>query len=1215
MENDHIVHTLKFDLTQLSIVKHQKIEDRVTRIFNQSFYSIINRLSYKFADEQDILIESLHLDLGSINQENLERELPYLFEQALNNYLENWKILNPEQLESEDSTRLHPLIFYLFQGVFPWYASQGIVFTSAWRKQIKSKEFIIEIYKYDWTSRAIKRLVQIGFESLLKDTLKALVPSESSFILSYHEELLSQYESKELLRSESKKSFHLIIWEFTLQYVLRAKGSRFSRKQFIISQLERLAIHYNLQIAFLFQMFYEGIEELSKKQSSYNELYSILIELSTDFNKSGLLNKKRLEEKSQIISSTNYTIEDVEKLLLSPITHSQQLKALKQWFSRLENIDTIKNRWLSPLREKLLYRSLRVMIGKHNEQLVKEYHELLWTERDKLKINATANSYKKAVWVFTLTFFQTSFSSYFQATVFVEFQLKKIAQFYQINYQVFLKALILAVREKQTNRTKISLLYSILFNINKIEVDDGVEDKQRNLNTPIDLFIIRLIEEYKSTTFISEKEAYFFLEEWALQLMLKFGTTTDLPISYLLSVLKNNKTVPIEFYKTVENYQKFESSFVSAVRLKNELKDRSVNRIVNLKEEWEIFQYFLNKKTLTFELLVRLLQHEKQLSAAIVKKLKSDLDSVKYQVLLIKEWITKMSPSQYMSLVNLLSRDSLFFMEVFNLTDFTIKNQTQKIRVLFIAILLEQQSSLIPVNFWKSQLTSLAKKFKMNPSELKQKLINSALKLSLSDSSYISHYILLTEIKYFLNSKTESNFSKLDWKNSISRLLKLTNEEVQFLTDQQKTEWNDFLLFVLLEQPVYLMKHYFNDATFKLIWETHKEWISLNTQQLYSARKFQWEKIRRLVPLQELNNNRIDRLIQTIIHQEENRMTQVFNFSTWEEKEVYYFYAYLLEKKVVNKWVYRQKAIKESLLEVSNNQVGSFFIAYFKQLEAIYKELPSAQKPYSYYEFELIFWEAISLAIFQKLSVWDTFEKWSLLVANRLNINITQYGKVDQQFTAKYQNKIVQLQKKLQKYAADKGQAEEVVEEKKMKNESEEERKLSLDKWDLHHVGLVILHPFIKQLFVSLNYLNDQFQFKSKSEQSSGVRILYYLATGLKFEEDSEVEHELAFPKILCGMEVSDVVDVRIEIKEEAYTNATSLLEACITHWDKLSTSSPDSLRNTFLKRTGRIVKKDDAFQLYVESSGTDILLDYLPWSISMIRFPWVEVPFYISWR
>jgi len=74
-----------------------------------------------------------------------------------------------------------------------------------------------------------------------------------------------------------------------LQYVLRAKGSRFSRKLFITAQLESLAIHYNLKLAELFQLFYEGIEELSKRQSSYNELYSIFARAEYDFKKDGLL--------------------------------------------------------------------------------------------------------------------------------------------------------------------------------------------------------------------------------------------------------------------------------------------------------------------------------------------------------------------------------------------------------------------------------------------------------------------------------------------------------------------------------------------------------------------------------------------------------------------------------------------------------------------------------------------------------------------------------------------------------------------------------------------------------------------------------------------------------------------------------------------------------------------------------------------------------------
>ena len=75
------------------------------------------------------------------------------------------------------------------------------------------------------------------------------------------------------------------------------------------------------------------------------------------------------------------------------------------------------------------------------------------------------------------------------------------------------------------------------------------------------------------------------------------------------------------------------------------------------------------------------------------------------------------------------------------------------------------------------------------------------------------------------------------------------------------------------------------------------------------------------------------------------------------------------------------------------------------------------------------------------------------------------------------------------------------------------------------------------------------------------------------------------------------------------------MLSACLQHWEKLKGSSADSLRNTFLKRRGRMEEKDEAYQLHVEGSGTDVLLDYLPWSLSFIRLPWLKQAIYVSWR
>ena len=77
-----------------------------------------------------------------------------------------------------------------------------------------------------------------------------------------------------------------------------------------------------------------------------------------------------------------------------------------------------------------------------------------------------------------------------------------------------------------------------------------------------------------------------------------------------------------------------------------------------------------------------------------------------------------------------------------------------------------------------------------------------------------------------------------------------------------------------------------------------------------------------------------------------------------------------------------------------------------------------------------------------------------------------------------------------------------------------------------------------------------------------------------------------------------------------------TLLEAAIRHWAALRGTGPDGLRSTFLMRPGMLTADDDGgWLLRVESQAFDILLDQLPWGISMIQLPWMQRLLRVEWR
>jgi hypothetical protein len=66
------------------------------------------------------------------------------------------------------------------------------------------------------------------------------------------------------------------------------------------------------------------------------------------------------------------------------------------------------------------------------------------------------------------------------------------------------------------------------------------------------------------------------------------------------------------------------------------------------------------------------------------------------------------------------------------------------------------------------------------------------------------------------------------------------------------------------------------------------------------------------------------------------------------------------------------------------------------------------------------------------------------------------------------------------------------------------------------------------------------------------------------------------------------------------------MLLSLIEYWAVLKNTSIDGLRESFLKRNGKLSRLNDEWLLQVEQKPFDMLVQQLPWSISMIKLPWM---------
>lgn len=160
----------------------------------------------------------------------------------------------------------------------------------------------------------------------------------------------------------------------------------------------------------------------------------------------------------------------------------------------------------------------------------------------------------------------------------------------------------------------------------------------------------------------------------------------------------------------------------------------------------------------------------------------------------------------------------------------------------------------------------------------------------------------------------------------------------------------------------------------------------------------------------------------------------------------------------------------------------------------------------------------------------------------------------------------------------------------------------------IDNAGLVLLHPFLLRFFDALGISIAE----EIVQPDRALGLLHYLATG----QIKAPEYELVLPKIICQVPLSTPIHSDIEITETEINEASALLDAVIEHWDVLRNTTPDGLRGTFLLRPGKLTRKEDGdWLLQVESRTFDVLLEHLPWGISMIKLPWMKNMLWVEWR
>lgn len=164
----------------------------------------------------------------------------------------------------------------------------------------------------------------------------------------------------------------------------------------------------------------------------------------------------------------------------------------------------------------------------------------------------------------------------------------------------------------------------------------------------------------------------------------------------------------------------------------------------------------------------------------------------------------------------------------------------------------------------------------------------------------------------------------------------------------------------------------------------------------------------------------------------------------------------------------------------------------------------------------------------------------------------------------------------------------------------------------VHHAGLILLHPFIASFLGNTGVVDARSRELPESALPRAAALLHMLATGNKDVH----EFELGLCKLLLGQEVDAPLPVASGlIQPEDIEEAESLLASVIEHWGILQGTSIEGFRFSFLQRRGLLRRDDMGWRLQVEPAPFDMLLDQLPWGISIVRLPWMQKPIQVEWE
>lgn len=156
------------------------------------------------------------------------------------------------------------------------------------------------------------------------------------------------------------------------------------------------------------------------------------------------------------------------------------------------------------------------------------------------------------------------------------------------------------------------------------------------------------------------------------------------------------------------------------------------------------------------------------------------------------------------------------------------------------------------------------------------------------------------------------------------------------------------------------------------------------------------------------------------------------------------------------------------------------------------------------------------------------------------------------------------------------------------------------------NAGLILVSPFLPELFRQCKVAKEN----KIVNYNKAIALLHYTVFG----NCNYREYDVLLNKVLCGMDESQPVKLVKRLSDRDKKEIDTMLTIVISYWSVLKGTSVAGLREAFLAREGKLVPKYDGWILHVEQKTIDVLVQQIPWTIGMIKLPWMEKMLRTEW-